>query len=92
MNFLSWTLALLVLVLLLLKGAQFYRALVCRQEAWQMSFDLGSRYLFPNAGTTETSYHASCHLFITRKHKQVSWQKVPSLKRNIFDLELSGSL
>jgi len=92
MNFFSWCLALSLLVLFLIKGAQFHRSLVCRQESWQMSFNLGTRALFSKALPTETTFHRTCKVVFVRKLLKVSWQKMPSLERKVFDLGLRGSI
>ncbi len=92
MNLLSHILAFSFLVLVLLKGVQFHRALVCRQESWQMSLDLASKALFPKSTAIESNYHPTCHVLFIRKQKQVSWQRASSLKRNIFNLDIRGSL
>ena len=92
MSFLSWTLALSLLLIMVLKGTEFHRALVCRQEAWQMGLHLLSRSLFQGAPEREQAFHSACRLSLVRTHRQVRWQKVPTLKTHAFELGLIGTL
>jgi hypothetical protein len=92
MNYISWIMGLSLLTILVFKGIEFHRALVCRQEAWQTSLVLLSRSLFQEAPVRERAFHTSCRLSFSRDQNRVVWQKVPSFKRNVFYLSLQGTL
>ena len=92
MTFISWIMGLSLLIFLLFKGIEFHRAMVCRQEAWQKSMDLLSSSLFQGSPKQEIAFHATCRLSFIRNKDRVLWQKVPSLKKNVFELGIKGTL
>ena len=92
MSSISWVLGLSVLILLLLKGTEFHRAMVCRQEAWQKSLDLVTNSLFQGNPIHEIAFHSACRLSFVRNRDQVMWQKIPSLQKNVFELGIRGTL
>lgn len=92
MNFLSWLLALSVLVALLIQAVVFHKATVCRQEAWLRSTEMKTRSLLDNSGSKDRDWHLGCHLLIRRVQEEITWQRFPSLKKHSFSLELKGQL
>jgi hypothetical protein len=57
-----------------------------------MSFDLGTRALFPKSLPIEKTFHKPCNVIFIRKEGGVSWQRPLSIKRSVFHLGLKGSL
>lgn len=92
MSFLSWMLALGVLVYIMIESVAFHRATVCRQEAWLKSTELLTRALLLKPKAKEREWHLGCRLHFTRSEQEVTWQKLPSLKKRHFALSLDGRL
>ncbi|MCM2350411.1 MAG: hypothetical protein NDI69_10355 [Bacteriovoracaceae bacterium] len=92
MNLISWVLGLSILIYLMLEAVAFHRATVCRQEAWLKSAELKTRSLLPNAKERERSFHLSCRLVLLRDKENITWQKLPGLRKHQFTLKLEGSL
>lgn len=92
MNFLSWLLSLSVFVALLIQAVAFHRTTVCRQEAWLKSTEMKTRTLLHNPDTKDRDWHLSCRLLIVRNNDEITWKKLPSLKKHTFSLELKGRL
>lgn len=92
MNFLAWLLGLTILLSLSMGAVEFFRASVCRQKAWLKSTELKTRSLLHNPPQADFVMDAGCRLYVHRKDKDISWQRIPNLKKHSFKLPLKGSL
>ena len=92
MKILPSLLALSVLILLMLEAVAFHKATVCRQEAWLKSMELKTRSLLSEVKPYERLWHLNCRIHLLRNGDQVTWQRLPQLKKNHFQLDLRGSL
>jgi hypothetical protein len=81
-----------VMVLLLSKAVTFHKATICRQKAWQKSFDLTTRNLLSSPASQEIAFLKDCRIYIRRNEDKVSWQTYQNLKANTFSLPLKGKL
>lgn len=92
MNFLSWIIALSVLIFLMVKVIAAHKASVCRQEAWLKSTEFLTRSFLSRKELSERQWHLSCGLKVTRKGHEIFWQKLPSLEVRKFPHSFEGSL
>lgn len=92
MKSLPWLLTLGILIVLMIKAVDFHRATVCRQEAWLKSAELKTRSLLTDPKPREREWHLGCRIHLLREQETITWQKLPSLKKHQFDLDLEGSL
>jgi hypothetical protein len=92
MNFLAWSLSLSLLIMLVIKAVDFQTSMVCRQHAWLKSTELKTRVLLHKPLEKEVAVDPKCRIFIKRRGKEVSWQRLPSQKLNEFHLKLKGKI
>jgi hypothetical protein len=92
MNFLSWLLALSVIIALMIQAVAFHKATVCRQEAWLKSTEMRTRALLHNPRLKDRDWHVGCRLLVVRDQEEITWRKLPSLIKYSFSLELKGHL
>ena len=92
MNVVSWLLALSTLIYLMVQAVSFHRATVCRQEAWLKSTELKTRALLSNPSPYERDWHLGCRIHLYRAQETVTWQRLPSLTKHDFTLDLAGEL
>lgn len=92
MNFLAWLTCLGLIVLLALEAVNFSRASICRQKAWLKSTELITRTLLYNSPSAALFFDPVCKIHISRKNKEVSWRRLPLLKKHSFALKLYGKL
>lgn len=92
MNVIAWLLSLSVLIVLMIQAVAFHQATVCRQEAWLKSTELKTRSLLSSPASHERDWHLSCRIHLVREQEEITWQKLPNLKRHQFHLELRGPL
>lgn len=92
MSLLSWLVALAVLLVIVIKAVVFYRATACRQMAWLKSTELVTRSLLPNPKPIEREWHLGCRLHLVREQDQANWQRLPSMKKHTFFVQLKGEL
>lgn len=91
MNLLSWLVAFTTLVILMLQAVGLHKATVCRQEAWLKSTELLTRSLL-SADFKEKEWHLRCQLLIIKNQDQILWQRLPSVRKHQFFLEINGKL
>jgi hypothetical protein len=92
MTFLSWLLAITVLIGLMVQTVAFHKSTVCRQEAWLRGTEMLTRALLTSPRVLERNWHLSCRIHLTRHNNLVKWQRLPHLKSHSFELDLKGSL
>lgn len=92
MNFVSWILGFMGIVLLLTQAVAFHKATVCRQKAWLKSTELRTRALLSSSHDREKGLVPSCKIILLRTKDQISWQKLPTPKTHLFNLKLTGQL
>lgn len=92
MNFLAWLLGLSLLLVLSLGAVDFFKASVCRQKAWLKGSELQTRTLLHNPPASDQAVDISCKLYVIRKNKTITWQRLPNLKKHLFNLPLKGKL
>jgi hypothetical protein len=92
MNIIAWCLSLAFLVLTLSEAVVFYKATVCRQEAWLLAFHLKTKSIL-NVNTTQAhQFHPRCQLWVKESSKIVYWRKNISLQKHPFELPIKGHL
>jgi hypothetical protein len=91
MNAISWLLAISTLVLLMTKAMDFHQLNICRQEAWLKSTEFLTRSMLTKP-TENKEWHLRCQLQLIKANGQIFWQRLPSLKRHSFSVELNGKL
>jgi hypothetical protein len=92
MNLIAWLLGISLLLFIVGQAVEFHHATVCRQEAWLKGTELITRSLLTKARHRERTWHASCKLQFVRLKQDVTWQKIPSLKKHYLQLALEGEL
>lgn len=92
MNFLAWLLGLTLLLSLSMGAVEFFRASVCRQKGWLKGSELKTRTLLHHPPATDFAVDPGCRLYVTRKDKTISWQRLPNIKKHQFNLPLKGKL
>lgn len=92
MNLLAWLLAISTLVTLMVQAVSFHKATVCRQEAWLKSTELKTRSLLHNPPAHERDWHLNCRIHLLRNQEEITWQRLPNLTKNKFELDLKGQL
>ncbi len=92
MNLLAWSLSLSLLILLMIKAVDLQTSTVCRQNAWLKSTELKTRALLHKPLEKEIALDPKCRTFIRRTAQEVSWQRLPSIKRHEFHLKLKGKI
>ncbi len=92
MNLIAWVLALSLLTAAIFGAVMFHEATVCRQKAWLKSTELKTRTLLHRPSDYEQRVDAACKVYVVRKSKTVSWQRLPNYKRHDFKLDLRGKI
>ncbi len=92
MNLIAWLLAISTLITLMIKAVSFQKATVCRQEAWLKSTELKTRSLLYQPASHERDWHLNCRIHLLRNHDQITWQRLPHLKKHEFQIDLDGAL
>jgi hypothetical protein len=92
MNFVSWLLALSILVIVFIESIYFHQATVCRQLAWKMGVESITRTLLTDFKAQEQSFHSDCKILLVRSQQKVKWQKRPSFKLFSFEMAIEGGL
>lgn len=92
MNFIAWPVALSTLIYIMIQAVAFHRATVCRQEAWLKSAELKTRSLLHNPAPHERDWHLKCRIHLSRNQDEITWQRLPNLKKHQFRLDLEGVL
>ena len=92
MNLIAWLIALSTLITLMVQAVSFHKATVCRQEAWLKSTELRTRALLFKPSPHERDWHLNCRIHLLRNQDEVTWQRLPSLSRHQFTLDLEGEL
>lgn len=90
MNFLSWTIAIGLLVTLLMTSLKLHQAILCRQEAWRSSAVLLTNQLLSEAKDTDSIISPRCQTYTYRSQKRVSWKR--DFKSHAFSMNLQGKL
>jgi hypothetical protein len=91
MNALSWLLAISTLIILIVKAMNLHEMNVCRQEAWLKSTEYLTRSLLTSP-VQDREWHLRCQLVLSKDNDQIFWQRLPSMKKHNFHIELSGQL
>jgi hypothetical protein len=92
MNLLAWPMAISMLIYLMIQAVNFQKSTVCRQEAWLKSTELKTRGLLTGRPPLERDWHLGCRIHLLRNHQMISWQRLPSLSKHSFSLEIKGEL
>gem|GEM_PF-1965159 len=92
MNILTTSMGLSILILTITQTVSLHRATVCRQEAWLLGTELGTRSLLTSSKIRETAFHSQCQLKITRNKKTIYWHKLTDLVLHHFELEVRGKI
>lgn len=92
MNLLAWLLSLTLLVAVFIQAVAFHRATVCRQKAWLKGAELKTRTLLHDPPQSDQTMDIGCRLYVKRKEKRISWQRLPSFNKHEFVLDLRGKL
>lgn len=88
----SWLLSIALMTFIMIEALLFHKASVCRQDAWLKGTLLMTRTLLHSPASSEKLINPSCRLLVSRSDKEVHWQRLPSLKKHTFTLELKGKL
>lgn len=92
MSFIAWLVAISTLITLMIQAVAFHKATVCRQEAWLKSTELKTRALLSHPSPHERDWHLGCRIHLLRNQEKVTWQRLPSLSKHDFPLDLTGEL
>ncbi len=92
MNILAWVLSLCLLLFIMLEAVVLHKTTVCRQKAWLASFNLYVKTTLNQTKPFERSFQPGCRLYVLREHEQVTWQRLPGMKKHSFKLNLNGKL
>lgn len=92
MNLIAWLVAISTLIALMIQAVAFHKATVCRQEAWLKSTELRTRALLYHPSPHERDWHLGCRLHLLRNLEEITWQRLPSLTKHDFKLDLAGEL
>jgi hypothetical protein len=92
MNLIAWLLAISTLITLMIQAVSFQKATVCRQEAWLKSTELKTRSLLHQPSPVERDWHLNCRIHLLRNQDEITWQRLPHLKKHEFRIDLEGSL
>ena len=92
MNILSWILTLSLLVFCFIEAVALHRATVCRQQAWLRSTELITGATLTDQSRSQSSYLIDCQIVVSLNEESVSWRNLKTLKKNIVEVDLKGSL
>lgn len=92
MNFISWILALSLLIFLVVQGTHYHHALVCRQEGWLLALELRTESLLTKKEILRPNLLLKCGTTFSLSKHQVSWRKFTSFKTHHLELKLMGKL
>lgn len=92
MNLVAWLVAISTLITLMIQAVSFHKGTVCRQEAWLKSTELKTRSLLSKPAAYERDWHLACRIHLIRSQEQISWQRLPSLTKHDFVLDVTGEL
>lgn len=92
MNLLAWLLSISFLIAIMVQAVAFQRATVCRQIAWLKSTEVLTRSMLTGAKPHDREWHLGCRLHVMRNQETVTWQRLPSMKKQVFGIHLTGEL
>ena len=92
MKFVSWAMALGILIFLMNRAIAFHRMTICRQEAWLKGSILITRSLLSQAQSLEKDWHQGCKMGLIRKERTTYWNQLPSTKTHQLQIKLEGML